>query len=391
LTEPTSYKADPFCPDKDLGAACQTKCNSDLTDCYQSCSANDNSCIRNCTRSEHDCIQKCPCQRECPAGCRNCSHPLCSPPDSSILVISSLNTDAMDHNMYSYARIMDWNGNILNDSVNFVFGENTGLNHSCSTILNGELWVFGAGYPGKEDRQYSKVKNCKLERIGDLPFDLELAACNNFMFEIEKTLICFDKRATQTCHLFNGSTFEEAPSSIYAHAETHALGNYRGSPFVTGCMYENIGCPIGNAATEIFNIDSMSWFETTPYPFTPAGQNPMISLYATASTPTAVYVIGGATDTILDSALNTIAKFEDGHWSKAGELIQPRFGHSVITSGNTAFIVGGTTDFEGIPVNTAITEVWELDYEVGREIGQLPSKDYTWGAGLFFIDPQYCS
>lgn len=50
-----------------------------------------------------------------------------------------------------------------------------------------------------------------------------------------------------------------------------------------------------------------------------------------------------------------------------------------------------TKDFMGIPVNTAITEVWDLEYKVGREIGQLPSKDYTWGAGLFFINPSYCS
>ena len=48
-------------------------------------------------------------------------------------------------------------------------------------------------------------------------------------------------------------------------------------------------------------------------------------------------------------------------------------------------------DFMGIPVNTAVTEVWDLEYKVGREVGQLPSKDYTWGAGLFFINPSYCS
>lgn len=379
------------CPDADLGLACQNKCDADLIECVVQCNASDQTCLSNCSRAEKDCIYQCPCQKECPKGCQGCSHPVCEIPENPILILSSLNADEMDHNIHSYARIMEWNGNYINDSVGFTFGEDTGLNHSCSTILNGELWVFGAGYPGDEDRQYSKVHGCELKRMGDLPFDFELGACNNFMFEIEKLLICFDKRATQTCHTFDGTSFEVAPSSIYAHAETHALGNYRGKPFITGCMYENIGCPIGNAHTEIFDISTMTWSQTADYPFTPAGQNPMISLYATASTSDAVYVIGGATDTILDNSLNIIAKFSDGLWQKTGELKQKRFGHSVITSGNKVLVVGGTTDFLGIPVNTAITEVWDLEYKVGREIGQLPSKDYTWGAGLFFINASYCS
>ena len=69
------------------------------------------------------------------------------------MILSSLNADEMDHNIHSYARIMEWNGNYVNEEVGFTFGEDTGFNHSCSTILNGELWVFGAGYPGNEDRQ----------------------------------------------------------------------------------------------------------------------------------------------------------------------------------------------------------------------------------------------
>ena len=121
------------------------------------------------------------------------------------------------------------------------------------------------------------------------------------------------------------------------------MGNYRGKAFVTGCMYENIGCPNGNAHTEIFDTSTMTWTQTADYPFTPAGQDPMISLYATASTEDAVYVIGGATDTVLDNSLNTIAKFSEGLWQKTGELKQKRFGHSVITSGNKVLIVGGTT------------------------------------------------
>ena len=121
------------------------------------------------------------------------------------------------------------------------------------------------------------------------------------------------------------------------------MGNYRGKAFVTGCMYENIGCPNGNAHTELFDTSTMTWTQTTDYPFTPAGQDPMISLYATASTKDAVYVIGGATDTVLDNSLNIIAKFQEGLWQKTGELKQKRFGHSVITSGNKVLIVGGTT------------------------------------------------
>jgi len=311
-----------MCPDADLGLACQKKCDQDLIDCVLECDS-DSACISNCTRDEKECIYSCPCQKDCPGGCDGCNHPVCAVPEHPILILSSLNADEMDHNIHSYARIMEWNGNYVNEEVGFTFGEDTGFNHSCSTILNGELWVFGAGYPGNEDRQYSKVHGCELTRMGDLPFDFELGACNNFMFqEVEKLLICFDKRATSTCHTFDGTSFEVAPSSIHAHAETHAMGNYRGKAFVTGCMYENIGCPNGNAHTELFDTSTMTWTQTTDYPFTPAGQDPMISLYATASTEDAVYVIGGATDTVLDNSLNIIAKFSEGLWQKTGELKQ---------------------------------------------------------------------
>ena len=43
----------------------------------------------------------------------------------------------------------------------------------------------------------SKVHDCKLTRVGDLPFDFDAGGCNTFDFGI---MMCFSAYATKECH-----------------------------------------------------------------------------------------------------------------------------------------------------------------------------------------------
>ena len=72
-----------------------------------------------------------------------------------------------------------------------------------------------------------------------------------------------------------------------------------------------------------------------------------ISAYATASTATAVYIIGGYEHAIGvgGSALKTIAKYENDSWTKiggpTGGLTATRYGHNAIWFDSELFVIGG--------------------------------------------------
>ena len=50
--------------------------------------------------------------------------------------------------MHPDALIFNENGNTID--TGFLIGENTYATESCSTVLNGEAIIFGAGWPGSE-------------------------------------------------------------------------------------------------------------------------------------------------------------------------------------------------------------------------------------------------
>ena len=43
----------------------------------------------------------------------------------------------------------------------------------------------------------SKVQDCTLKNVGELPFDFFYGGCNTFSFGI---MLCFSDKATQACH-----------------------------------------------------------------------------------------------------------------------------------------------------------------------------------------------
>ena len=65
-----------------------------------------------------------------------------------------------------------------------------------------------------------------------------------------------------------------------------------------------------------------------------------ISQYAATSIGNAAYIIGGYTET--NQPIGTIAKYEDNEWSSIDDLLEPRYGHAVITrTPYETMVVGG--------------------------------------------------
>ena len=63
-----------------------------------------------------------------------------------------------------------------------------------------------------------------------------------------------------------------------------------------------------------------------------------ISHYATASTDSAAYIIGGWNG---DSRVSTIAEYKNNNWRKFGDLSKARYSSSAISFNGEYIIVGG--------------------------------------------------
>ena len=138
------------------------------------------------------------------------------------------------------------------------------------------------------------------------------------------------------------------------------MGSYQNSPFVTGGYSDTVGLK-----TEILDYDAGQWNNADDYPFSNGDrfiftiifyhlsckhllqvnfdQFDLISYfrvshYATTSTDTSVYIIGGWTGSSYSSK---IAKYSDGFWSEPGRLKRARNGHGAITIEKIRIIIGG--------------------------------------------------
>ena len=62
-------------------------------------------------------------------------------------------------------------------------------------------------------------------------------------------------------------------------------------------------------------------------------------MYATSSTESSVYIIGGFTSDPTSTPI--IAEYKNDEWNNIGNLKQARIQHGVITSGSLTMVIGG--------------------------------------------------
>ena len=112
--------------------------------------------------------------------------------------------------------------------------------------------------------------------------------------------------------------------------------------------------------------------------------------YATTSTKSALFIIGGGGGNILYPQHERIVKYEDDIWSIVGNLEHGRYAHSSITSRSKTMIVGGAGTYEtfGEPMET---EIWTFDSETTSVINPTVSyNEYRDGTVLFLVDHGFC-
>ena len=84
----------------------------------------------------------------------------------------------------------------------FIFGGNTQVWNSCSTVLMGKMWIFGGMGREGYKRQLSSVGKCGLKSEGTLPFDLYRGTANivDGLNGAQSALLCFNEISPTVCH-----------------------------------------------------------------------------------------------------------------------------------------------------------------------------------------------
>ena len=125
-------------------------------------------------------------QSNCPTGCP-CNDFDCASPLKSLLVLNTYESE-------NVPLLMDSNGYFK--QIDFDIESMTEVAHSCSATINGEFFIFGGR---TQKRQVSKIINCSLRRVGDLPYELFAPTCGTFEFPEERSMICFSSKHEKSC------------------------------------------------------------------------------------------------------------------------------------------------------------------------------------------------
>ena len=221
-----------------------------------------------------------------------------------------------------------------------------------------------------------------MKRTGSLKFKMTHGGCGTFVLEEsgnEEILLCFSDENDTSCtrlvpYSTTGKKFEsnqcsnlifkvlENPDQYFRfdgtdgqdvndpsewfyiaesryHHKRARLANYKGAPFAVGSR-----SPDNKHTEKLHKMGGvLSWEKLEDYPYGTIFFGAGITGYATVSTPTAVFIIGGYEHFSFQMhPLAIIAKYENDAWEKLGtKLDSKRHGHSAIWLEDEIFVIGG--------------------------------------------------
>ena len=113
------------------------------------------------------------------------------------------------------AVLLDADGRFDTD-FDFTFGQNTIAHMSCSSMFQGQFYVFGGS---THKRQISKLIGNSLLNIGRLPFDFSMGTCANS--GDTRLYLCFHRSEKSLCRYTNDplQPFTDVDRSTYPHYE----------------------------------------------------------------------------------------------------------------------------------------------------------------------------
>jgi len=120
--------------------------------------------------------------------------------DCSILVLNTFSSPYSNPPL-----LVNYDGG-NNTNMEFFIRQDTDIYLSCSARLNGEYYVFGGNQRTPYTsftKQISKINDCRLKRVGDLPFDFEYGACGTYeVSSEERVMLCFDMNEQRKCRRY---------------------------------------------------------------------------------------------------------------------------------------------------------------------------------------------
>ena len=204
--------------------------------------------------------------------------------------------------------------------TNFEYGEGTEAFKSCSVQFQGQLFIFGGFY---EKRQISRIEpDCKMRRIGSLPFDFEGGTCNAFS---TKLILCFplERASGKSCWIsYNANNFKRMKATQYPHWYGE-IGSYKENPVAIA----------GNTGLEVEMHSRASWRQMPSIP----AQHKKLYSFSTTTVKNVLYIFGG------DNGYGSITEgwAFNGAWSRLTPLFQSRSGHRSIIMGEKLYHLGG--------------------------------------------------
>jgi len=180
--------------------------------------------------------------------------------------------------------------------VEFSFSDQTGAYGSCSTVINGKSIILGGDNDHSFKNQISLVKDCRLTRIGSLPFTFNFGACNTFQNSdgISRALLCFGYDGRSNCHRFLKCLKYYFPNWVFSFDGTSVIStvssNYDHYGTSLGSI-QNVPIALGGYAPNNKHVESLqggSWRIMGDFPFV----KDYISLYSFVTFHGDLYLFG---------------------------------------------------------------------------------------------------
>ena len=183
------------------------------------CSPGDVECIGVCLNRFNENIEVCPCQSKCPSGCP-CAEYDCDSPRSEVLILSTRSP--------SNVPVMTNAAGDVDHDFYFTIDNDVDVYHSCSLTWQNEFYVYGGDIT---TTHVSKLNACRLERVGELAYNLNHVACASV--SDERIYLCFDYDNINNSDTANkcrvGSSpvgqFNEVTPSRHYHRDTRIAAN----------------------------------------------------------------------------------------------------------------------------------------------------------------------
>jgi len=274
---------------------------------------------------------------------------------------------------------MDTHGDLM-EIPQFSYDYDTSAYHSCSTVMDGIMYIFG-GKPIPKmsfDRQITIVEDCGTRRVGSLPWSFEYGTCNTF-FRADSSsyaLLCFAYGMITKCHTYDGKDFSTFASSNFDHSRT-TLSNLKNSPIAIGDYHADSEGDIGSTKVEAFY--NGQWQELSDYPFATTN----IYHYSTVTYLDELYIFGGYYD-YEESSIVAKQSEVGGKWTRLEDLFVTRKGHRSILMGNQIFHLGGPSVME--------TERWTMHGKevIAEQVSEDRLNDFKFHPEPFLVQATFC-